>query len=187
MILHHFYTLLNNFKTFVTLLTDVLIKQTGIMLMSKLCILLCDWNYATALVTSSKRPSFKGHLCMQIPHRESYRNVLLVNYLKGCAASEALPIKPIRDEGMFAHCQGRGTIKKTLSLCLPENRPSPPNLSHVQGVADGWACISQAWKSPPNPSLNRNPSPPPSLLHFLNLPPLHSLDRWYKCIFIYFL
>lgn len=100
---------------------------------------------------------------MQIPHRESYRNVLLVNYLKGCAASEALPIKPIRDEGMFAHCQGRGTIKKTLSLCLPENRPSPPNLSHVQGVADGWACISQAWKSPPftpQPLPKQKPIPP---------------------------
>lgn len=171
-------------------MTDVLIKQTGILLMSKLCILFCGWNYATALVTSSKRPSFKGHLCMQIPHRESYRNVLLVNYLKGCAASEALPIKPIRDEGMFAHCQGRGTIKKTLSLCLPENRPSPPNLSHVQGVADGWACISQAWKSPsftPQPLPKQKPIPPLSLLHFLNLPRLHSLDRWYKCIFIYFL
>lgn len=103
---------------------------------------------------------------MQIPHRESYRNVLLVNYSEGRAASEALPIKPIRDEGLFAHCQGRDTIKKTLSLCLPENRPSQPNLSHVQGVSDGWACISQP---PPTPTETHPPlipsalpQPPPS-------------------------
>lgn len=94
---------------------------------------------------------------MQIPHQEGYRNVRLVNYLKGCAGSEALPIKPIRDEGLFAHCQGRSAIKKKdpqPRVCLP----SRPNLSNVQGVADGWACLSQAWESP---SINTHPSPCP--------------------------
>ena len=96
---------------------------------------------------------------MQIPHQEGYRNVRLVNYLKGCAASEALPIKPIRDEGLFAHCQGRNAIKKKKKdpqpcVCLP----SQPNLPCVQGVADGWACMSEAWESP---SINTHPSPCP--------------------------
>lgn len=41
---------------------------------------------------------------MQIPQQESYRNVHLVNYLKGCAVSECLTIKSSTDEGLFAHC-----------------------------------------------------------------------------------
>lgn len=96
---------------------------------------------------------------MQILHQESYGYVRLVNYLKGCTGSEALPIKPIGDEGLFALCQGRNAIKKTPALCLPAFRPSQPNLSHVEGVADGWACISQAWKSPPY----KHTTPPPPL------------------------
>lgn len=62
---------------------------------------------------------------MQIPQQQSYRNVRLVNYLKGCAGSEAVLIAPIRDEGLFAHCQGRTVIKKTPAVRLPAFRPSP--------------------------------------------------------------
>lgn len=89
---------------------------------------------------------------VQIPPQESYRNVRLVNYLKFCAGSEALSMKPIRDEGLFARCQERNVIKKTPALCQPAFRPFPAN-----PVFRVWLMDGPPPTTPPSltPSLDR--------------------------------
>lgn len=108
----------------------------------------CTYIKANFCSRESRDRGINSSSELHIPQQESFRNVQLVNYVKFCPGSEALPIKPIRDEGLFACCQ---EIKRTPALFLPAFRPFPSNPVFRVWLMDGLHSSS----------LGLNPHHPP--------------------------